>query len=163
MDNLLNPSIKNPLTVTFDDGYISLITQVLPIINKYEIPISVFIPVEYVGSHNVWDTRDGHSRIDILNWEGLCKLSKETLVNVGSHGVNHLSHGHLDEETDYYEIVRSKEVLEKNLGNEVKYYSFPYGQLGDIGIHSINNLKKIGYKAALSTLWSRRNSKKPSA
>ena len=160
VDNLLNPSVKNSLIVTFDDGYTSLSTLVLPIIKKYEIPISVFIPVGYVGSHNVWDTRDGHSRFDILDWKGLCELSIERLVNVGSHGVNHISHGQLEEEKDYYEIFKSKKVLEKNLGNEVKYYSYPYGQIKDIGMHSINNLKKVGYKAALSTIWSRRNSKK---
>ena len=103
---------------------------------------------------------DGHSRIDILDWEGLCELSKEKLVNIGSHGVNHFSHGQLDKEADYYEIVKSKEVLEEKLGIEVKYYSYPYGQLKDIGTYSIDNLKKVGYKAALSTIWSRRNSKK---
>ena len=123
VDNLLNPSYNNPVTVTFDDGYVSLITLTLPIIKKYEIPITVFIPVEYVGSHNVWDTKSGHSRIDILDWASLYGLSQERLVNIGSHGVNHLSHGDLEEESDFYEIVKSKEVLEDKLGVEVKYYS----------------------------------------
>ena len=159
VDNLLYPSFNNPITVTFDDGYVSFITLALPIIKKYEISITVFIPVEYVGSHNVWDTMYGHSRNDILDWEGFCQLIKEKLVNIGSHGVNHVSHGHLDKEADYYEIAKSKEVLEEKLGIEVKYYSYPYGQIKDIGMYSIENLKVAGYKAALSTNWSRRNYK----
>ena len=158
--NIVTPSINNALTITFDDGYTSLSTLVLPIIKNYEIPISIFIPTGHIGMHNAWDSKNGHPKINILNWEELCEISKEKLVTIGSHGFNHLSHGLLNEEKDYDEITKSKKELENKLVNEVKYYSFPYGQLKDIGKHSINNLKKAGYKAALSTIWSRRNSEK---
>ncbi|MBT3251811.1 MAG: polysaccharide deacetylase family protein [Candidatus Marinimicrobia bacterium] len=158
VNNLKNYDIDNPLTVTIDDGYKSLNTVVLPIIKKYEIPVSIYIPAGYTGSHNVWDTEIGYPLIDILNWSELREMSNEQLVTVGSHGINHISHGHLENDDDYNEIYKSKQLIEENLESEVRYYSYPYGQLRDIGQHTVRNLKKAGYKAALSTIWSKRNS-----
>lgn len=160
VDNLKNPGYKNPITVTFDDGYVSLKTLILPIIKKYRIPIAIFVPVDHVGSHNAWDAEKGDPKIDILDWESVKELSREKLVTIGSHGLKHISHGDLDEASDLHEMKESKQVLEEQLGTEVKYYTFPFGQIINIGPHSIENVKRAGYKAALSTLWSRKNSEK---
>lgn len=158
--NIESPSHTNPVTVTLDDGYSSLIDNVLPIIKELKIPISVYIPTAFIGSHNVWDTQNGHLRINISTWDELFYLAKEELVTFGSHSVNHLSHGVLDLKTEIYEMKESKENLEKMLGVQIKYFSFPYGQAKDIGRMSIKNLEFTGYKAALSTFWARSNTVK---
>jgi peptidoglycan/xylan/chitin deacetylase (PgdA/CDA1 family) len=160
VDNLTNAVHENPIAITFDDGYVSLKTLVLPVIKEYRIPIAIFIPVKHVGLFNAWDIENGHPRIDILDWELLAELSREELVTIGSHGLNHVSHGDLDEEADFHEISKSKEMLEDQLGIEATYYAFPYGQIINIGKYSIDHIKKAGYKAALSTFWSRKNSVK---
>ncbi|MHA2279077.1 MAG: polysaccharide deacetylase family protein [Candidatus Kariarchaeaceae archaeon] len=157
INNLSKPNAINPITITFDDGYESLLSDVLPLAKSRKIPFSVFISTGYIGKHNKWDTLKGDLRINILNWNNLVDISAEKLVTVGSHGVNHLSHGSLDSDEDLYEIRESKYALEKRLNRKVKYYSYPYGQLKDIGFYSIKNLMNVGYEAALSTIWSRSN------
>ena len=160
VDHLNDRVYRNPIAITFDDGYVSVKTRALPIIKQLGIPIAIFVPVAHVGLFNAWDTKDGNPRIDILDWEPLAELSREALVTIGSHGLNHVSHGDLDEEADFHEISKSKEMLEDQLGIEAKYYAFPYGQIINIGRYSIDHAKKAGYKAALSTFWSRKNSVK---
>jgi biofilm PGA synthesis lipoprotein PgaB len=160
INNLEKPSIDNPITVTLDDGYRSLKDKVLPIIKAFQIPISVYIPTGFIGSHNVWDTKNGNQKIDISTWDELIYLSKEELVTFGSHGVNHMSHGILDSKIEIYELEKSKEELEKKLDVPIKYFSFPYGQAKDFSRKSIKNLELTGYKAALSTIWARSNTMK---
>lgn len=157
VSNLINPKVKNPISISFDDAYVSLTTHVLPVIKKFDVPISVFVPVEFVGKHNQWDIDKSYPEIKILNWDELNILATERLITIGSHGVNHISHGNLSEEQDLSEMIISKEKIKQNIGVEVKYYSFPFGQLKDIGKYSNNNLTKAGYTAALSTIWSRKN------
>ena len=157
INNLQNQSIPNPLTVTLDDGYRSLLDKVLPVIKELEIPISIFLSTDFIGSHNVWDVQNGHMQIEISTWDELESLSKEELVTIGSHGVSHLSHGKLNANDEKSEMLKSKEDLETRLKIPVEYYSFPYGQLRDIGKMSKEHLQSAGYKAALSTIWSRSN------
>jgi len=160
INNLIDPKVHNPISFSFDDAYVSLTKYVLPIIQEFNIPISVFIPTAWTGKHNAWDLDKGYPEIKILNWNELKELSKEKLITIGSHGVNHISHGNLSEEDELNELISSKKQIFENLGIKVKYYSFPFGQKKDISKFSKKNLIKSGYAAALSTNWSRKNTNK---
>lgn len=151
---------QKSVTITFDDAYVSLVSKVLPIIKKYNVPISFFVPISFVGKHNMWDTIKGDKKIDILTWEEIRILHNEKLITIGSHGQNHISLGNIDLEGIQNELLKSKNILEKEIGSEVKYFSFPYGQLKDICKNSSEILKKYGYKAGLSTIWNRTNNSK---
>jgi len=155
--NLSDCKIQNPISFSFDDAYVSLTKYVLSVIKEYDVPISVFIPTFWTGKQNAWDLDKGYPEIKILNWNELKELSTEKLITIGSHGVNHLSHGNLSEAEDLNEFISSKEQIYENIGIKVKYYSFPFGQQKDISKYSKNNLLKSGYSAALSTNWSRKN------
>ncbi|MDD3741828.1 MAG: polysaccharide deacetylase family protein [Bacteroidales bacterium] len=160
VDNLHSAKYKNPLSISFDDAYVSFTKYVLPVIKSLELPVSLFIPTAYVGKSNVWDTKNGYPEIKILSWEELKALSNEKLISFGSHGVNHHSHAKLNNEQDFEEISNSKNIIKEQIGVEVNYYSFPFGQKKDINKYSLENLQKCGYKASLSTIWARSNSLK---
>ena len=49
------------------------------------------------------------------------------------------------------------QMLEKQLQKAVDYFAFPYGQRRDFGCATPELLQKIGYKAAVTTLWKRNN------
>lgn len=155
--NLKNQKQQKLVTITFDDAYLSIKSNVLPVISKYGIPVSVFIPVGLVGKHNTWDTKNGYDKLDILSWSEIISLNNEQLITFGSHGINHISLGSVDNETLHNEIVNSKTILENATGSVVNYFSFPFGQLKDIGKNSAKILTGNGYVAALSTNWSRKN------
>lgn len=153
----LNIKNSNTITLTFDDAYESIKSKVLPLIKKHNIPITVFIPVNIVGKHNTWDTKNGNTQINILNWSEIRALKNENLITFGSHGLNHISLGNVDSKTIINEIFYSKQILENELGTAIEYFSFPFGQLKDIKKESQLLLKDFGYKAGFTTNWSRKN------
>lgn len=157
VENLYLARYKNPLSISFDDAYVSFSKYVLPLLSSLELPVSLFIPTAYVGKSNVWDTEKGNSEIKILTWKELKELSMEKLITLGSHGVNHHSHSKLNKEQVFEEISNSKNIIKEQIGVEVNYYSFPFGQIKDIGKYSLAHLKNCGYKAALTTNWARKN------
>ena len=160
MDTYLRGCRTNPrlATVTFDDAYSCIITQVLPIIQELDIPIMVFVPVSYVGKYNEWDKNlSGYERINILSWNEIERLSQDSHITFGSHGMSHISLKNLSKSQIESELRESKKILEQHLQKQIHYYAFPYGQRKDFGCASPELLHEVGYKAAMTTLWRRHN------
>ena len=150
-----NPRIA---TVTFDDAYSCIITQVLPIIRELGIPITVFVPVSHIGKYNEWDEiLSDYRKLNILSWDEIEKLSQNPLVTFGSHGMSHISLKNLSKSQIESELRESKKILEQHLQKQIHYYAFPYGQRKDFGCVNPDLLHEIGYKAAMTTLWRRHN------
>ena len=53
-----NSNKKGSITITFDDGHKSIINYVFPIIEKYKIPIIIFICPELIGKPNYLSIED---------------------------------------------------------------------------------------------------------
>ncbi|MCR4825370.1 MAG: polysaccharide deacetylase family protein [Bacteroidales bacterium] len=162
MDTYVRECRTNPrmATVTFDDAYSCLAASVLPIIRQLEIPITVFVPVSYIGKYNEWDENlSGFKRLNIFSWNEIESLSQNSNVTIGSHGMSHTSFGKMSINQSEDELGKSKEVLEKHLQKSVDYFAFPFGQNKDFGFATPDLLERVGYKAAVSTLWGRNNLK----
>jgi len=148
---------RNLVTLTFDDAYISICDTVLPLLKKEDIPFSVFVPVEFVGTHNQWDVQAGPRMSKIMTWEHLENVAKEDLVTIGSHGMSHTSLGKLEVALIATELKDSKQILEEKLNKRVVYFAYPYGQLKDLGKGTEDLLTEFGYVAGLSTIWGKSN------
>lgn len=145
-------------TVTFDDAYSCIITQVLPIIHELDIPITVFVPVSYIGKYNEWDENlSGYKRINILSWNEIESLSQDAHLTFGSHGMSHNSLKNLSKSQTESELKESKEILEHHLKKQVQCFAFPFGQRKDFGCATPEMLHETGYKMAVTTLWRRNN------
>lgn len=44
---------KNPLLLTFDDGYANCYTQLFPLLKKYNAPAIIFLPTAYIGKKGI--------------------------------------------------------------------------------------------------------------
>jgi len=145
-------------TVTFDDAYYGIINHVLPIIKELDIPITIFVPVAFIGQYNKWDQQlSDYKEIKILPWENIERLSQLSCITLGSHGMNHTSLGTLSRNQVETELKESKQMLEEHLQKPVDYFAFPFGQRKDFGCATPELLQEIGYKAAFTTLWKRNN------
>ena len=143
------------VTITFDDAYISYRDKVIPLLEKEKIPSIVFIPVSHVGKYNIWDK--GSDKIEIMNWEDLKGVSRNSFVEIGSHGLSHNRISKLDNDEIFRELKESKEILEENLFIKINHFSFPYGQLNDMNSFSLKKLRELGYKSACSTRYRNKN------
>lgn len=105
--------------LTMDDGYKSVKTGALPLLEKYGFPATIFVCTEYVGGKNN------------LSWDELKELQKKGF-EIGNH--SH-SHAHfLNEEGDERErrfqedLEESEAQFKENMGMEPEVYAYPYGE-----------------------------------
>lgn len=89
---------------------------------------------------------------EALSWEDVKKLSKDPLVTIGCHTINHLTLKSLPEEEIIEEIIKSKKELEVKLGVEINHFAYPYGTSNEIGSREINILNKLNiFKTSTTT------------
>ncbi len=87
-----------------------------------------------------------------MTWEELECLSKEPLVVIGAHGVNHYPLSLCEHSLAAAEIINSKTKLEERLNIEVKHFSYPRGHVEDFNINHVNVLKDSGISSAVTTI-----------
>ena len=86
-----------------------------------------------------------------MDWNDIELLQKDELITFGAHAVYHLSLAHLNEERSYFEMIKSKEILEDKLGVEIEHFAYPFGRFYDFSEKEIKYAKAIGYKTCVIT------------
>lgn len=106
------PLPAKPVVITFDDGYRDTYEVAMPILKQYGFRSIVFIPVGEVGTN--------------LTWEQL-KEMKTSGMQVGSHSYLHRELAKLSQAEQAAEVAKSKEILDRNLNQDTRWFCYPYG------------------------------------
>ena len=111
--------------VSIDDGYLSGYNVAWPILKKFGYPFTMFIYTDYIKGG---PKSGGQS----MSWDQLAEM-RDAGVDIEGHTVSHSSlnarKGKTDEEYLAWlksEIVGSKELLEKDLGIQIKAFAYPW-------------------------------------
>lgn len=126
------------VTITFDDGYRDLLTTVLPIMERYHIPATVFIPSDLSASADPGGTPR-------LTREELRSLTRSPLITVGSHAETHRKFTELSPEEMRNEAERSADALARVTGKRPRSFAYPFGARSMGAEHVV---KDAGYEAA---------------
>ncbi len=127
------------VVLTFDDGYKDNFTHAFPILEKYQIPATLFIITNEVG----------RPQDDRLSWEQIQQMQDSGLIFFGSHCVGAEPLINIESEQDLkYQIFASKKILEEKLGGQVNLFSYPEGFFDD-QIRAL--VVQAGYKGAVAT------------
>ncbi|MDB3906538.1 polysaccharide deacetylase family protein [Crocinitomicaceae bacterium] len=156
LDKKTDPNRLNAL-VTFDDGYKNNRTLALPILEKYEVPATIFCTTQEVHQDDLndmdRDTRQSPDSLDIerggydnffelLNDEELTELNQNELIDLANHGAKHISFVELEAEEVIEDIKACEERLNRIGSPFSNVVAYPYGhhssELFDV-------LKKEGY------------------
>jgi peptidoglycan/xylan/chitin deacetylase (PgdA/CDA1 family) len=113
-------SVARVAVITFDDGYRDFYCEAFPLLNRYGLSATVFLPTAYIGEIPV-----AFKGKDCLTWAEVRELHRHG-IQFGSHTVTHpqlheLSAGKIQEE-----IVNSKRTIEEKLGSAVDSFAYPY-------------------------------------
>ncbi len=119
------PMRGRPVLITFDDGYRDFYEVAWPILRRFGFTAEVFLPTDLVGGTAGWDSAHG-APADLMNWEEIRRAHAEG-VHFGSHLASHALATGMDSETLLLEGVRSRSILERRLGCEVRSVAPPYG------------------------------------
>ncbi len=126
------------VAITADDGYYNCYKNAYPVLKKYNLPATFFIITDKIGTSGY------------LGWSQLCEMSDSGLITIGSHTASHpwIPSVSVDEEKLWYELARSKEILEEGLGKPVDFLCYPSGAFNDLAKETA---KRAGYKGAFTT------------
>lgn len=136
------------VVITFDDGFRDFYTEAFPILQKYGFAATVFLPTSYI-SNNRCKFKDK----ECLTWSEVLELNKAG-ITFGSHTSMHPQLRYLTDKEIRNEIEFSKKDIELNIGETVKFFSYPYAFPEDDRNFSDNlriMLKDCGYMGGVST------------
>lgn len=140
LDNIIagkKKSPKNPILLTFDDGYRDFYTDAYPIIKKYNVKATQYVIVDFLD-------RPNH-----MFKSQVKEIAKDGMVEIGAHTLHHVWLKGADEKAAKSEIVESKKDLEDIINKPVNSFAYPFGAFDD---QAINLVKEAGYKDAVTTV-----------
>ena len=136
-ETLSAPERDRLTALTFDDGYRDTLTVALPPLEKYQLPITLFVIAGFLG-------RDG-----FLSPDELREISKHPLVTIGAHGLWHRHFTRLKVDETRFELIESRRLLSAITGSRVDLLAWPFGECNE---HLEQLSKECGYRASWS-IW----------
>jgi peptidoglycan/xylan/chitin deacetylase (PgdA/CDA1 family) len=107
---------RGVVAITFDDGYRDNLTVALPLLEKFQLPMTLFVTAGFLG------------RDSFLSEPELRKLSKHPLVTIGAHGLWHRHFNRLTSDEARFELTESRRLLAGITGKPVDLLAWPYGE-----------------------------------
>ena len=135
-------SHRRLVAITFDDGYRDNLTVALPLLERFQLPITLFVAAGFLG------------RDQYLSREDLREISKHPLVTIGAHGLWHRHFNRLTSDEARFELTESRQQLAGITGKPVDLLAWPYGEC-NAELERLSS--ECGYRASWS-VWKGTNS-----
>jgi peptidoglycan/xylan/chitin deacetylase (PgdA/CDA1 family) len=125
------------LVVTFDDGYESMLTHALPVLEELGLPATVFVPTDFPGQREYlswpgieeWLDSPHREELRPLDWDQLAELVRHGW-EIGSHTCSHPHLTELDDEQLASELRESRREITARLGS-CQTIAYPYGDVDE--------------------------------
>jgi peptidoglycan/xylan/chitin deacetylase (PgdA/CDA1 family) len=115
------------VALTFDDAYADFHAVALPLLVRYGLTGTLFVPTGYVGGRSGWMHGEGEGERTILSWAGLAEIAG-CGIEIGAHSHTHPQMDRLTEPEMAKQAVQPKAELEDRLGLPVTTFAYPYGR-----------------------------------
>jgi peptidoglycan/xylan/chitin deacetylase (PgdA/CDA1 family) len=147
-----SPPAAKTVAVTFDDAYRSVIELGLPILERFGLPGTVFVPTAFTGTEApmAWpEIEDWHggphaSELVPMSWAELARLAAAGW-EIGAHTRTHPHLTELDDATLDAELQASREDCESNLRMPCRSFAYPFGEEDERVVRATG---EAGYSAA---------------
>ena len=131
------PFPKGAAWISLDDGYREWLDELLPVIEKHKVPVTLFIPSGIIAGDGMFPWMQGAKRENgsgqtpdrrSLTVEELKRIAKSPYVRIGGHTVNHALTVNCTNDQLLFEIRESKRDLESWTSTTVCSFSYPEGR-----------------------------------
>jgi peptidoglycan/xylan/chitin deacetylase (PgdA/CDA1 family) len=135
------------VVLTFDDGYRDFYENAFPILYEHRLPATVFLVTGHIDNGSCLKGKI------CLSWDQVRELGRHG-ISFGSHTVNHQVLNALAGKDLDFELTRSKDRIESELGKKVEAFAYPYA-FPEQDRAFLQRLKSTlvgtGYKCCLTT------------
>lgn len=136
--------ISGTVVVTFDDGYTDNYVSAFPILKKYNIPCTIFVPSDLIGTEL---TTSAGITLPLLTPTMMNEMRASGLVEFMPHGKTHRTFTTLSDAEATQEIEGSKQALEALTQRSADIFAFPKGATTPAALAA---LASAGYLAAVT-------------
>lgn len=136
-----NASLPRGVVITFDDGYRDFLLHALPVLERYEVPATLFVCTGEV------DRKELGNDFDLLRRGEYRELARHPLVTLGSHGMTHRKLTRLSMDEAKNEIESSRVLIHGETAMEPHVFAYPKGSFNR-GIETM--VERAGYRAAVT-------------
>lgn len=120
------------IAFTFDDAFEECYDIISPLLEKYNTRGAFFINANYIEStqtyQNEFNKRVLISTKKPMSWQQVKNLHNRGHL-IGSHNLDHTDFSKLENTVVESQIKNNKEILEKKLNYQCKYFAWTFGQL----------------------------------
>lgn len=135
------------VAVTFDDGYLDVLTHAAPILADERVPGAAFVvPGLLTRGKGAADASFAVTR-PLLDWAQLRELS-EAGWTIGAHSMTHPVLSALPEPAARRELTQSRDELQQRLSMTVDLLAYPYGTPRTVSPRDQRLAAQAGYRAA---------------
>src|SRR5262249_49857467 len=127
-----------PIMLTFDDGYRDVLWNAAPLLHRLHLHATAFVITGRISGPDS----------SFLTWSELRRLERLGFA-VGSHSVDHPFLTALAPPAVAFELDDSRSVLERGLGQQVPWLSYPHGAFDPAVVAAA---RRAGYLLAVTEL-----------
>ena len=125
--------------LTFDDGYSDFMHYALPVLARYGFAATVFPLAARLGGVNTWDPAGPRKPLMTARQ---VRQAAEAGMEIGSHGLRHISLPGASGAALTAELENSRAVLQAASGQPVTGFCYPYG---DADMRVVEAVRTAGY------------------
>lgn len=116
--------------VTFDDGYMSVATDALPVLDALRIPAAVFVIAGRIGQNNRWPGQPpGIPVMPLIDRAALDELAAAGWT-IAAHSWSHPVLTTVDDDAAAFETITAADRLEQIVQRPVRHFAYPCGIRG---------------------------------
>lgn len=117
----VSKSVENKIILTFDDGYYNNLQYLIPLLEKYQLKATIFIPTEFIQNN-----LNGDEKV-YMNFDEIKSLNPN-LIEIALHSHSHKNFSQITLSKAETDLLKNIKILEQNKINFTKVLAYPYGK-----------------------------------
>lgn len=128
---------EKSVVLTFDDNYQGVYDWAVPVLDRYNVPFTVFVHTDFVGS------QQGHPK---MTWDHLKELVRDHRCTVASHTASHPDdYTKLTSFEQDADLQKASDAIKTNLGIDTPYLAYANGKYNQ---DTLSAAEKAGIRMA---------------
>ncbi|PIF47703.1 peptidoglycan/xylan/chitin deacetylase (PgdA/CDA1 family) [Chryseobacterium sp. 52] len=140
-----NKQLKHKLILTFDDGYLNNLQYLVPLLEKYMLKATIFIPTGLIPADETDEKRE------MMTFEEIRSLNPER-VEIALHSHSHYNYSQISLQDAADDLQKNIRTLEEKKIPFTKVLAYPYGKFpkkGEQKKEFFSLLEKAGITSAV--------------